>query len=159
MVKHFLSLSIMKNYYSMLRFVKALTYCSYREGVCGTCGDNVKLAFMNKNMSMKKRSAHVIWLNEKCWHVKPVYSRMPLFFDHDSNICNAGDTLKIVATVTKVELVSETTAILHVDASSHTQQLQYLAGAICTFANSRYRWMALIFIYPIAQMQVTNCNF
>ncbi|WP_111858434.1 anthranilate 1,2-dioxygenase electron transfer component AntC [Acinetobacter sp. CFCC 10889] len=100
-----------------------------REGVCGTCQGQCETGIYEQEyVDEEALSARDLAERKMLACQTRVQSDAAFFFDHDSNICNAGDTLKIAATVTKVELVSETTAILHVDASSHTQQLQYLAG-------------------------------
>lgn len=100
-----------------------------REGVCGTCQGQCETGIYEQEyVDEEALSARDLTERKMLACQTRVQSDAAFFFDHDSNICNAGDTLKIAATVTQVELVSETTAILHVDASSHTQQLQYLPG-------------------------------
>lgn len=100
-----------------------------REGVCGTCQGQCETGIYEQEyVDEEALSARDLAERKMLACQTRVQSDAAFFFDHDSNICNAGDTLKIAATVTQVELVSETTAILHVDASSHTQQLQYLPG-------------------------------
>lgn len=100
-----------------------------REGVCGTCqgqceSGQYELDYVDEDALSERDLAERKMLACQT----RVKSDAAFYFDHSSDFCNAGDTLKIASVVTKVELVSETTAILHVDASSHTEQLQYLPG-------------------------------
>lgn len=87
-----------------------------------------------------------------------VKSDAAFYFDHDSAICNAGDTLKIETEVTAVELVSETTAILHLDASSHAEQLQFcqVNTLVCKY---RILKTGVLILLQIDQMRPINCNF
>lgn len=88
----------------------------------------------------------------------PCKIRCSFYFDHDSAICNAGDTLKIETKVTAVELVSETTAILHLDASSHAEQLQFLPGQYARLQiPDTEDWRS--YSLQIDQMRPINCNF
>lgn len=100
-----------------------------REGVCGTCqgqceSGQYELDYVDEDALSERDLAERKMLACQT----RVKSDAAFYFDHSSDFCNAGDTLKIESIVTKVELVSETTAILHVDASSYKEQLQYLPG-------------------------------
>ena len=100
-----------------------------REGVCGTCQGQCETGIYEQEYVDEDALSERDLAERKMLACQTrVKSDAAFYFDHHSDICNAGESLKIATTVTKVELVSETTAILHVDASQHTQQLQYLPG-------------------------------
>lgn len=100
-----------------------------REGVCGTCQGQCETGIYEQEYVDEEALSPRDLAERKMLACQTrVQSDAAFFFDHDSSICNTGDTLKISTTVTQVELVSETTAILHVDASHYSQQLQYLPG-------------------------------
>ena len=96
-----------------------------REGVCGTCQGQCETGIYEQEYVDEDALVNVIWPSENVSLPNKSEIRCSFYFDHDSAICNAGDTLKIETKVTAVELVSETTAILHLDASSHAEQLQF----------------------------------
>lgn len=100
-----------------------------REGVCGTCqgqceSGNYELEYVDEDALSERDLAErkILACQTR------VQSDAAFYFDHHSEICNAGASIQIASKVTAVELVSESTAIVHVDASSFTQQLQYLPG-------------------------------
>lgn len=100
-----------------------------REGVCGTCQGQCETGIYEQEYVDEDALSERDLAERKMLACQTrVKSNAAFYFDHHSDFCHAGDTLKISATVTKVELVSESTAILHVDASSHAQQLQFLPG-------------------------------
>lgn len=100
-----------------------------REGVCGTCQGQCETGIYEQEYVDEDALSERDLAERKMLACQTrVKSDAAFYFDHDSAICNAGDTLKIETKVTAVELVSETTAILHLDASSHTEQLQFLPG-------------------------------
>jgi len=100
-----------------------------REGVCGTCQGQCETGIYEQEyvdeeaLTQRDLAERKILACQTC-----VKSNAAFYFDHNSDICNTGNTLKIATTVTALELVSETTAILHVDASSHQQPLHFLPG-------------------------------
>lgn len=100
-----------------------------REGVCGTCQGQCETGIYEQEYVDEDALSERDLAERKMLACQTrVKSDAAFYFDHDSAICNAGDTLKIETKVTAVELVSETTAILHLDASSHAEQLQFLPG-------------------------------
>lgn len=100
-----------------------------REGVCGTCQGQCETGIYEQDYVDEDALSERDLAERKMLACQTrVMSNAAFYFDHNSNICNAGDTLKLATTVTAVELVSETTAILHLDASTHKEQLQFLPG-------------------------------
>lgn len=100
-----------------------------REGVCGTCQGQCETGMYEQEyVDEDALSARDLAERKILACQTRVKSDAAFYFDHNSEICNAGDTLKIATTVTAIELVSETTAILHVDASDHKQPLHFLPG-------------------------------
>ncbi len=100
-----------------------------REGVCGTCQGQCETGIYAQDYVDEDALTERDLAERKMLACQTrVQSDAAFYFDHDSSICNAGESLSIATTVTAVELVSETTAILHLDASSFKSQLQYLPG-------------------------------
>jgi anthranilate 1,2-dioxygenase reductase subunit len=100
-----------------------------REGVCGTCQGQCETGIYEQEYVDEEALSQRDLAERKILACQTrVKSDAAFYFDHNSDICNTGDTLKIATTVTAVELVSETTAILHVDASNHQQPLHFLPG-------------------------------
>ncbi|MDW7564273.1 2Fe-2S iron-sulfur cluster-binding protein, partial [Klebsiella pneumoniae] len=88
-----------------------------REGVCGTCQGQCETGIYEQEYVDEDALSERDLAERKMLACQTrVKSDAAFYFDHDSAICNAGDTLKIETKVTAVELVSETTAILHLDA-------------------------------------------
>ena len=100
-----------------------------REGVCGTCQGQCETGIYEQEYVDEEALSQRDLAERKILACQTrVKSNAAFYFDHNSDICNTGNTLKIATTVTAVELVSETTAILHVDASTHQQPLHFLPG-------------------------------
>lgn len=100
-----------------------------REGVCGTCQGKCESGVYEQDYVDEDALSERDLAERKMLACQTrVQSNAAFYFDHSSDICNAGETLKIETKVTQVELVSETTAILHLDASAYTEQLQFLPG-------------------------------
>ncbi|WP_288367010.1 anthranilate 1,2-dioxygenase electron transfer component AntC [uncultured Acinetobacter sp.] len=100
-----------------------------REGVCGTCQGKCETGIYEQEYVDEDALSERDLAERKMLACQTrVKSNAAFYFDHHSSICNAGETLKIATTVTGVELVSETTAILHLDTSGHTKQLDFLPG-------------------------------
>lgn len=100
-----------------------------REGVCGTCQGQCETGMYEQEYVDEDALSTRDLAERKILACQTrVKSDAAFYFDHNSEICNAGDTLKIATTVTAIELVSKTTAILHVDASDHKQPLHFLPG-------------------------------
>lgn len=100
-----------------------------REGVCGTCQGKCETGIYEQEYVDEDALSERDLAERKMLACQTrVKSNAAFYFDHNSSICNAGETLKIATLVTDVELVSDTTAILHLDASSHAKQLDFLPG-------------------------------
>lgn len=100
-----------------------------REGVCGTCQGKCETGSYEQEYVDEDALSERDLADRKILACQTrVKSNAAFYFDHHSNICHAGETLKIATVVTGIELVSETTAILHLDASSHAKQLDFLPG-------------------------------
>ncbi|TCB50124.1 anthranilate 1,2-dioxygenase electron transfer component AntC [Acinetobacter sp. ANC 4779] len=100
-----------------------------REGVCGTCQGQCESGSYEQEYVDEEALSERDLAERKILACQTrVKSNAAFYFDHHSDICNAGESLKIATTVTAVELVSDTTAILHVDASSYKQPLHFLPG-------------------------------
>lgn len=100
-----------------------------REGVCGTCQGQCETGRYEQEYVDEEALSERDLAERKILACQTrVKSNAAFYFDHNSDICNTGDTLKIATTVTAVERVSKTTAILHVDASAHQQPLHFLPG-------------------------------
>lgn len=94
-----------------------------REGVCGTCQGQCETGMYAQDYVDEDALTERDLTERKMLACQTrVQSDAAFYFDHDSSICNAGESLSIATTVTAVELVSETTAILHLDASSFKSQ-------------------------------------
>ncbi|ENW93062.1 hypothetical protein F904_03005 [Acinetobacter dispersus] len=100
-----------------------------REGVCGTCQGQCETGSYEQEYVDEDALSERDLAERKMLACQTrVKSNAAFYFDHSSEMCHAGETLKIASKVTKLELVSETTAILHVDASAHAKQLEFLPG-------------------------------
>lgn len=100
-----------------------------REGVCGTCQGKCETGIYEQEYVDEDALSERDLAERKMLACQTrVKSNAAFYFDHSSEICNAGEALKITTVVTAVELVSETTAILHLDASSFDKELNFLPG-------------------------------
>lgn len=100
-----------------------------REGVCGTCQGLCESGAYEQEYVDEDALSEQDLLERKILACQTrVQSNASFYFDHDSSFCQAGDAQTISTTVKKVELVSDTTAILHLDASQHKPQLKFLPG-------------------------------
>lgn len=100
-----------------------------REGVCGTCQGLCETgAYQQEYVDEEALSPRDLAERKMLACQTRVQSDAVFYFDHDSSLCNSKETLKIETKVTHLELISDTTAILHVDASQYGQQLQFLSG-------------------------------
>lgn len=100
-----------------------------REGVCATCQGQCESGTYTQDYVDEEALSERDLAERKILACQTrVKSNAAFYFDHDSSFCNAGETLKLETKVTKVEVVSETTAIIHLDASQHTQKIDYLPG-------------------------------
>lgn len=100
-----------------------------REGVCGTCQGRCEAgAYSQDYVDEEALSARDLAQRKVLACQTRVTSDAAFYFDHDSSLCHAEEPERISARVTSVELVSATTAILHLDASAAPRQLQFLPG-------------------------------
>ncbi|GFM81322.1 anthranilate dioxygenase reductase [Pseudomonas cichorii] len=100
-----------------------------REGVCGTCQGRCESGqYTQDYVDDEALSEHDLAQRKMLSCQTRVQSDASFYFDFDSSLCNAGGTQLLQATVTQVEQVSATTAILHIDAGSHPRQLDFLPG-------------------------------
>ena len=100
-----------------------------REGVCATCQGKCETGIYEQEYVDEDALSERDLAERKMLACQTrVKSSAAFYFDHNSEICNAGDTLKIATVVTAVELISDTTAIIHLDASQHDKQLEFLPG-------------------------------
>ena len=100
-----------------------------REGVCATCQGQCESGSYTQDYVDEDALSERDLAQRKILACQTrVQSNSSFYFDHESSFCNAGETLKVEGTVTHVELVSETTAILHLDASQHKEKIEFLPG-------------------------------
>ncbi|CAB3809388.1 Anthranilate 1,2-dioxygenase electron transfer component [Paraburkholderia caffeinitolerans] len=100
-----------------------------REGVCGTCQGRCESgSYTQGYVDEETLSAADLAVRKILSCQTRVLSDASFYFDFDSSLCSAGGTTLISATVTTVKQVSETTAILHLDASAHPGRLDFLPG-------------------------------
>ncbi|MGH8384249.1 MAG: anthranilate 1,2-dioxygenase electron transfer component AntC [Pseudomonas sp.] len=100
-----------------------------REGVCGTCQGRCEsgqytLDYVDEEaLSERDLAQRKILACQTRLHSDATFA-----FDFDSSLCSAVGTQIVQGVVTSVELVSRSTAILHLDASATAQQLNFLPG-------------------------------
>lgn len=100
-----------------------------REGVCGTCQGRCESGrYEQEYVDDEALSARDLAQRKMLACQTRVQSDATFYFDHDSSHCNAGEPLRLQSTVLRVELVSASTAILHLDASAQADTLQFLPG-------------------------------
>ena len=100
-----------------------------REGVCGTCQGRCESGQYTQDYVDEEALSEQDLANRKMLSCQTrVQSDASFYFDFDSSLCNAGGSRLVQAVVTRVVLVSATTAILHLDASAHPEQLDFLPG-------------------------------
>ncbi|RKP49680.1 anthranilate 1,2-dioxygenase electron transfer component AntC [Pararobbsia silviterrae] len=100
-----------------------------REGVCGTCQGRCESgAYTQEYVDDETLSADDLAQRKMLSCQTRVQSDASFYFDFDSTLCAAGGTQRVSARVTEVTHVSETTAILHLDASTHARRIDFLPG-------------------------------
>ncbi|MHA6196061.1 anthranilate 1,2-dioxygenase electron transfer component AntC [Pseudomonas wadenswilerensis] len=100
-----------------------------REGVCGTCQGRCESGrYEQEYVDDEALSARDLAERRMLACQTRVQSDATFYFDHDSSRCHAGEPLLLQSTVVKVEQVSASTAILHLDASAQADTLQFLPG-------------------------------
>jgi anthranilate 1,2-dioxygenase reductase subunit len=100
-----------------------------REGVCATCQGRCESgSYTLDYVDEEALSADDLAARKILSCQTRVQSDASFYFDYDSSFCSAGGTTLLSGQVTSVKQVSETTAILHVDASAHPARLDFLPG-------------------------------
>ncbi|MEM5389645.1 anthranilate 1,2-dioxygenase electron transfer component AntC [Paraburkholderia phymatum] len=100
-----------------------------REGVCGTCQGRCESGSYTQDYVDEETLTSADLAQRKILSCQTrLQSDASFYFDFDSSLCNAGGTSLLSGRVADVQQVSETTAILHLDASSHTRRLDFLPG-------------------------------
>lgn len=100
-----------------------------REGVCGTCQGRCETGrYTQDYVDDETLSAADLAQRKVLTCQTRVQSDAAFYFDFDSSLCNAQAATHITGVIDRVEPVSDSTAILHVDASQHRRQLDYLPG-------------------------------
>ncbi|WP_028208552.1 anthranilate 1,2-dioxygenase electron transfer component AntC [Paraburkholderia nodosa] len=100
-----------------------------REGVCGTCQGRCESgSYTLDYVDEETLSADDLAARKILSCQTRVQSDASFYFDFDSSLCNAGGTTLLTGQVTAVKQVSETTAILNLDASAHPGRLDFLPG-------------------------------
>ena len=100
-----------------------------REGVCGTCQGRCESGrYEQEYVDDEALSARDLAERRMLACQTRVQSDATFYFDHDSSRCHAGEPLLLQSTVVRVEQVSASTAILHLDASAQADTLQFLPG-------------------------------
>ncbi len=100
-----------------------------REGVCGTCQGRCEAGEYSQDYVDEEALSEEDLLHRKVLTCQTtVQSNASFYFDFDSTLCHNAGPSEQRGTVTAVEQVSPTTAILHVDAKANGQSLDFLPG-------------------------------
>jgi anthranilate 1,2-dioxygenase reductase component len=100
-----------------------------REGVCGTCQGRCESgSYTQDYVDEEALSADDLAARKMLSCQTRVQSDVSFYFDYDSSLCSAGEKMLLSGKIGAVKLVSETTAILHIDASDHAGRLDFLPG-------------------------------
>lgn len=100
-----------------------------REGVCATCQARCESGqYTQDYVDEEALSLQDLAQGKVLTCQTRVQSDATFYFDFDSTLCSAEGPRRVQSLITRVELVSQTTAVLHVDAGQHPQQLDYLPG-------------------------------
>lgn len=100
-----------------------------REGVCGTCMGRCESGRYEMDyVDEEALSAQDIEQRKILTCQTRVKSDASFYFDFESSLCSAARPAQQRGVVSRVEQVSKTTAILHVDAGRDGQQLDFLPG-------------------------------
>lgn len=100
-----------------------------REGVCGTCQGRCDSGnYTQDYVDDDALSADDLAKGKVLTCQTKVSSDAAFYFDFDSSLCSAPPTKQIEGVVVKVERVSDTTAVLHLDVSSAVAMVDYLPG-------------------------------
>lgn len=100
-----------------------------REGVCGTCQGRCEAgSYEQAYVDDEALSTRDLAQRKMLACQTRVQSDATFYFDHDSSHCHAGEPLRLQSKVLRVEQVSASTAILHLDAAAQADTLQFLPG-------------------------------
>jgi anthranilate 1,2-dioxygenase reductase subunit len=100
-----------------------------REGVCGTCQGRCEFGTYTQDYVDEETLSEDDLAQRKMLSCQTrVQSDASFYFDFDSSLCQGGGTHNVSARVEAVELVSETTAILHIDANAYDIKIDFLPG-------------------------------
>lgn len=100
-----------------------------REGVCATCQGRCESGqYTQDYVDDEALSATDLQQRKVLTCQTRVQSDAAFYFDFDSSLCHAEGPRHIQGVISAVEQVSDSTAVLHVDASQHRQQLDFLPG-------------------------------
>ncbi|MFV5507902.1 anthranilate 1,2-dioxygenase electron transfer component AntC [Acinetobacter sp. 197] len=100
-----------------------------REGVCATCQGQCDSGQYEQDYVDEDALTEQDLKDRKILACQTrLKSNATFYFDHASTFCQAGEALKVQATVTALEWASDETVILKLDASHHPQPIQFLAG-------------------------------
>ncbi|MCM2494742.1 anthranilate 1,2-dioxygenase electron transfer component AntC [Burkholderia glumae] len=100
-----------------------------REGVCGTCQGRCESGRYTQDYVDEETLSPADLAARKMLSCQTrVQSDASFYFDFASGLCSAAGTQSLTGRVAAVKQVSETTAILHVDASAHERRIDFLPG-------------------------------
>lgn len=100
-----------------------------REGVCATCQGRCDSGQYEQDYVDEDALTEQDLKDRKILACQTrLKSNAAFYFDHASTFCQAGEALKVQATVTALEWVSDETVILKLDASQYSQPIRFLAG-------------------------------
>lgn len=100
-----------------------------REGVCATCQGRCESGQYSQDyVDDEALSAADLAQRKVLTCQTRVQSDAAFYFDFDSSLCHTAGPQRLAGVITAVEHVSGSTAILHVDASQTTRQIDYLPG-------------------------------
>ncbi|GLU30257.1 anthranilate 1,2-dioxygenase electron transfer component AntC [Trinickia caryophylli] len=100
-----------------------------REGVCGTCQGRCESGRYTQDYVDEEALSPADLAARKILSCQTrVQSDASFYFDFDSSLCSEGGTRLLTGRVAAIGQVSETTAILHLDASAHERRLDFLPG-------------------------------
>lgn len=100
-----------------------------REGVCATCQGRCESGLYTQDyVDDEALSASDLAQRKVLTCQTRVQSDAAFYFDFDSTLCHTAGPREQRGIVSAVVQVSPTTAILHVDARTHTQSLDFLPG-------------------------------
>ncbi|GAB7539086.1 anthranilate 1,2-dioxygenase electron transfer component AntC [Burkholderia sp. 3C] len=100
-----------------------------REGVCGTCRGRCDSGLYTQDyVDEEALTADDLAQRKMLSCQTRVQSDASFSYDFDSALCSAAGTERLSGRVVGVRQVSETTAILQVDASAHQRRIDFLPG-------------------------------